>query len=290
MPLFRVLALLFLPASMLGQLSTPLVPKAEQDLSQITTTLAFPVISPDDTSSDTRRLSWHQLDTAAHAGVDWKGLLRLQHKRVSNHGYLEVEADHSVVLRSQKKGSSMPGLTIHLAGIDPEQIIPGTWAKASGLFHMQPPLNGEPHCTLTDVDLTPAPTEPVDLPWDSLRVEMTDVYIESLDAYYWKPQFEPRHWEMDGAFVRITGYAVWIDAQADFFMLSKYPDRGGCCWMFDPREVMDLRDVTQEEMPRNNQRIVVEGMLRLNPDDLYQMNYILNVTSLTTAPDKPKKD
>lgn len=130
-----------------------------------------------------------------------------------------------------------------------------------------------------DLDLSELEDDPAiqELTWRMLSdVEFKDVYIEELDAYYWKPTFGDTVKAMEGREVYITGYVIPVDYDADFYVLSRYPF-ANCyfCGGAGPESVIDLRFPAKTRAYRTDERLTFKGKLALNADDVYQMNYIL---------------
>lgn len=117
-----------------------------------------------------------------------------------------------------------------------------------------------------------------ELTWQALSdVEFTDVYLEELDAYYWMPAFGPQVMAAEGKEFFITGYMIPVDVDEDFYVLSRYPF-ANCffCGGAGPESVIDLRFPDKSERAyQTDDRLSFRGTLRLNADDVYQMNYIL---------------
>jgi len=116
------------------------------------------------------------------------------------------------------------------------------------------------------------------LTWEDLTdVEFKDVYVEELDAYYWKPIFGPSVQILEGKKFYITGYVIPVDIDEDFYVLSRYPF-ANCffCGGAGPETVVDLQFTGHS--PREyatDERLTFAGELKLNSDDVYQMNYII---------------
>ena len=117
-----------------------------------------------------------------------------------------------------------------------------------------------------------------ELTWQALSdVEFKDVYLEELDAYYWMPTFGPQVMAAEGKEFFITGYMIPVDVDEDFYVLSRYPF-ANCffCGGAGPESVIDLRFPGKSERAyQTDDRLSFRGTLRLNADDVYQMNYIL---------------
>ncbi len=117
-----------------------------------------------------------------------------------------------------------------------------------------------------------------ELTWKDLTdVEFKDVYVDELDAYYWKPLFGPSVKEIEGGKFFITGYVIPVDIDEDFYVLSRYPF-ANCffCGGAGPETVVDLQfDGHSPREYATDERLTFAGELKLNADDVYQMNYIL---------------
>ena len=129
----------------------------------------------------------------------------------------------------------------------------------------------EPSLELLNKDYT-------ELTWQLLSdVEFRDVFLEELQAYYWKPTFGPKVLSAEGGDFYITGYVIPVDTDEDFYVLSRYPF-ANCffCGGAGPETVVDLQ--FPNKAPREyvtDERLTFAGTLKLNADDIYQMNYII---------------
>ena len=128
-------------------------------------------------------------------------------------------------------------------------------------------------------DAAESDAELAELTWQVLSdVEFKDVYLEELDAYYWMPKFGPQVIAAEGKEFYITGYMIPVDVDEDFYVLSRYPF-ANCffCGGAGPESVIDLRFPGKSERAyQTDERLTFNGKLRLNADDVYQMNYILD--------------
>lgn len=116
-----------------------------------------------------------------------------------------------------------------------------------------------------------------ELSWATLAdVDFKDVYVEELDAYYWKPTFGASVKAVEGKEVYITGYIIPVDYDEDFYVLSRY-QFANCffCGGAGPESVVDLRFPAKTRAYKTDERLTFKGTLALNADDIYQMNYIL---------------
>lgn len=116
-----------------------------------------------------------------------------------------------------------------------------------------------------------------ELTWKQLaEVEFTDVYIEELDMYYWKPKFGAGLKALEGQEVFITGYVIPVDYDENFYVLSRFPF-ANCffCGGAGPESVIDLRFKGTHRKYKTDERLTFKGKFKLNDSDVYQMSYIL---------------
>lgn len=128
-----------------------------------------------------------------------------------------------------------------------------------------------------DLSLSADDDAPMELTWRTLTdVDFKDVYIDELDAYYWKPAFGASVKALEGKEVFITGYVIPVDYDEDFYVLSRYPF-ANCffCGGAGPESVVDLRFKGKTRRYETDERLTFKGKFALNANDVYQMNYIL---------------
>jgi len=130
----------------------------------------------------------------------------------------------------------------------------------------------------TDAPATELGDSYSELTWQLLSdVEFKDVFLEELQAYYWKPTFGPQVNAAEGKDFYITGYVIPVDTDEDFYVLSRYPF-ANCffCGGAGPETVVDLQfDGPAPREYATDERLTFAGKLKLNADDIYQMNYII---------------
>lgn len=118
-----------------------------------------------------------------------------------------------------------------------------------------------------------------ELTWADLAdVDFKEVFLEEIGAYYWKPEFGEKLKALEGSKVYITGYMIPVDVDEDFYVLSRYPF-ANCffCGGAGPESVTDLRFADKDHRAyKTDERMTFHGSLRLNADDIMQMNYILD--------------
>ena len=115
-----------------------------------------------------------------------------------------------------------------------------------------------------------------ELTWAELAdVDFKDVYLEELDSYYWKPVFGPQVFAAEGEDVYITGYVI-RSTSTKTSTSSPVSLRQLLLLRGAGPSVVDLRFSDADHRTyQTDERLTFHGNLRLNADDVYQMNYIL---------------
>jgi len=118
--------------------------------------------------------------------------------------------------------------------------------------------------------------------WELLKnVEFDEIWSEEFQAYYMVPKFSESVKEMDGKEVQIRGFIIPVDIVQDYYVLSANP-YSSCffCGQAGPESVMEIQMIKKYEGLRMDQVITYKGTLKLNVDDIYQLNYILEDAEL----------
>ena len=113
--------------------------------------------------------------------------------------------------------------------------------------------------------------------WELLKnVEFDEIWSEEFQAYYMVPKFSSSVKAMDNKDVQIRGFIIPVDIVQDYYVLSANP-YSSCffCGQAGPESVMEVQMVKKYEGLRMDQIITFKGKLKLNVDDIYQLNYIL---------------
>lgn len=81
---------------------------------------------------------------------------------------------------------------------------------------------------------------------------------------------------MDGKVVQIRGYIIPVDVVQDYYVLSANP-YSSCffCGQAGPESVMEIQLKKSYDGLRMDKIVTFKGKLRLNADDIYQLNYVL---------------
>ena len=113
--------------------------------------------------------------------------------------------------------------------------------------------------------------------WDVLSdVEFTDVYMEEVDEYFLYPHFGSSVRNLAGQEVMIRGFVLAIDPTENYYILSKGPF-SSCffCGVGGPETIVELEMKSSKEVFIMDEVATIKGTLKLNADDIYQCNYIL---------------
>ena len=113
--------------------------------------------------------------------------------------------------------------------------------------------------------------------WELLKnVEFDEIWSEEFQAYYMVPKFSSSVKVLDNKEVQIRGFIIPVDIVQDYYVLSANP-YSSCffCGQAGPESVMEIQMIKKYEGLRMDQVITFQGTLKLNTDDIYQLNYIL---------------
>ena len=116
-----------------------------------------------------------------------------------------------------------------------------------------------------------------EITWETLSdVTFVDKYFEEDDAYYYYPKFGPTVTALEGKEVFIKGYMLAIDPQQGIYMLSKNPF-AACffCGNSGPETIVEPMLKPNHREFKMDEVVTIKGKLRLNQDDIYHCNYIL---------------
>lgn len=113
--------------------------------------------------------------------------------------------------------------------------------------------------------------------WEVMKdVKFTDKWSEEFQAYYQVPKFGPALKALEGKEVIIKGYIIPIDVIDDYYVLSANP-YSSCffCGQAGPESVMEVQMKKPNKDLKMDQVLTFKGKLKLNAEDIYQLNYIL---------------
>ncbi|MBT4775030.1 MAG: DUF3299 domain-containing protein [Crocinitomicaceae bacterium] len=120
-------------------------------------------------------------------------------------------------------------------------------------------------------------SEPIKITWEILKdVKFSDKWSDEFQAYYAVPSFGNNIKKYNGQEVQIRGYIIPIDIVDGYYVLSANPySQCFFCGNAGPESVMEIQMKKEYRDLRMDQIITYKGKLRLNKDDIYQLNYIL---------------
>ncbi len=125
---------------------------------------------------------------------------------------------------------------------------------------------------------------PEELTWDMLRdVKFEKEYSNEASAYILFPKFGKSLKALEGKLVRIKGYMVPVDLTTKEFVLSANP-YATCffCGGAGPESVMSLVfKETPKRSFKTDEHLTFTGVFRLNDNDIYNLNYILEQAMLS---------
>lgn len=113
--------------------------------------------------------------------------------------------------------------------------------------------------------------------WATLAdVKFTDKFSREVDAYYYYPHFGASVKSLEGKEISIKGFMLVIDPENSIYVLSKNPF-AECffCGNAGPESIIELKLKDGHPKFKMDQIVTVKGRLKLNADDIYQCNYIL---------------
>ena len=116
----------------------------------------------------------------------------------------------------------------------------------------------------------------IEISWETLAdVEFTDKYMEDVDEYFLYPHFGPSVRQLEGQEVVLKGFILAIDPSEGYYILSKGPF-ASCffCGAGGPETVVELNLKSEKDFFTMDELVTMKGVLTLNPDDIYQCNYI----------------
>lgn len=115
--------------------------------------------------------------------------------------------------------------------------------------------------------------------WATLRdVKFTKKFNKEYELDFLYPTFGASLQKLEGKFVEIKGYVIPVSQ--NLYVLSAKP-MAACffCGGSGPESILQLNFTTKNRF-KTDQIITVKGKFRLNPDNVDDLNYILDDASL----------
>lgn len=116
------------------------------------------------------------------------------------------------------------------------------------------------------------------LTWKMLEdIKYEERWNEEIESYFFYPIFNKRLLALQAKQVYITGYMIPIDVEANFYVLSAFPF-ANCffCGAAGPESVITIKFKGNTGKYHTDDRVTISGKLRLNEDDINELNYILD--------------
>lgn len=118
--------------------------------------------------------------------------------------------------------------------------------------------------------------------WEDLSsVSFKEVYNNDLGAYVMVPTFSDDILALEGEEIIIKGHVIPMDISTNDYVLSANPF-ASCffCGNSGPETVMELKLKAKSTFQTDEYK-PFRGVLRLNSDDIYSLNYILENARLS---------
>jgi hypothetical protein len=118
---------------------------------------------------------------------------------------------------------------------------------------------------------------PIKITWETLRdVTFKKKWYAEESVYMLYPSFGPNITKLNSKEVLLTGYVLPIDMETNLYALSAFPF-SACffCGGAGPESVVGLKFKKTNRKFKTDERHTFKGTLRLNADNIYELNYIL---------------
>lgn len=122
-----------------------------------------------------------------------------------------------------------------------------------------------------------------EISWKHLEdVEFSDVYIDEVEEFVLFPYFGPSVRELEGEEIILSGYILALNPDEGYYILSKGPF-ASCffCGGGGPESVVELNLKSDKDYFVMDEFVTMKGVLKLNDDDIYHCNYILQNAELS---------
>ncbi|MBE2218931.1 MAG: DUF3299 domain-containing protein [Ignavibacteria bacterium] len=118
---------------------------------------------------------------------------------------------------------------------------------------------------------------PQKITWETLRdVSFKKKWDAAQGMFILYPSFGPKISALKGKDVLLTGYMIPVDIDANYYVLSANPF-AACffCGQSGPESVASIKFKKVAKRYNTDDRVTIKGTLRLNADDINELNYIL---------------
>lgn len=120
------------------------------------------------------------------------------------------------------------------------------------------------------------------LTWNRLKdVQFKKKWCAEEGVVMLYPRFGPTVKSLQGKFITISGYVIPIDLESGLYVVSKFPV-AACffCGGAGPESIMMLKFKQLTRRFKTDERRSFSGTLRLNAENIYELNYILEGADL----------
>ena len=120
--------------------------------------------------------------------------------------------------------------------------------------------------------------EPEKISWETLRdVSFKKKWNTEEKMFVLYPSFGQKVSAMKDKEVSLTGYMIPVDIDANYYVLSANP-YSACffCGQAGPESVVSVKFKKITKRFNTDDRVTVKGILKLNADDINDLNYILD--------------
>lgn len=118
---------------------------------------------------------------------------------------------------------------------------------------------------------------PIKITWDQLSdVTFKKKWNATENMFLLEPQFGPKVLALKGKEVQLGGYMIPVDVDANYYVLSSNPF-ASCffCGGAGPESVVSIKFKKVTKRFNTDDKVTIKGILRLNVDDINDLNYIL---------------
>lgn len=125
---------------------------------------------------------------------------------------------------------------------------------------------------------------PVKVSWGDLTdVRFNRKYHKELEEFFLFPAFGPKVKSLEGKLIEIKGYMIPISLEDNLLVISAKP-MASCffCGAAGPESIIQVKMAVKTAF-KTDQVATLRGKLKLNPDDINELNYILMDASVSPA-------
>ena len=118
---------------------------------------------------------------------------------------------------------------------------------------------------------------PVPINWKRLAdVRFTRKFNKQAEMYFMYPTFGNTVRQLDGKEIQIKGYLIPVDETGNIYVVSSQP-MAMCffCGGAGPESLIELQFRNKKQRFKTDEIRTLSGKLRLNPNDIEHLNYIL---------------